>query len=169
MLDSRDKRLAGVCGLFCPACTAFIGTHEDPERLEAMARRFNHPVEELHCHGCRSTKRSFYCRNICTMTKCASAKHVDFCGECVEYPCKNLKAFQTEMPHRIELWKSQERIKEAGYETWYSEMIEHYSCTRCHTINSAYDLKCRKCGQEPSCPYVDLHKDDILRQLAKWK
>ncbi len=169
MLNNRDKRLAAVCGLFCPACTAFIGTHEDPERLKAMARRFKRPVEELHCHGCRSEKRSFYCRTICTMAKCASAKSVDFCGECAEYPCKNLKAFQAEMPHRIELWQSQERIKEAGYETWYAEMIEHYSCPRCHTINSAYDLKCRKCGKEPSCAYVDLHKNEILRQLAKWK
>jgi hypothetical protein len=71
------------------------------------------------------------------------------------------------MPHRIELWKSQDRIKEIGYEKWYAEMIEHYSCTKCGTLNSAYDLKCRKCGEEPSCGYVAKHKKAIEQFLAK--
>lgn len=169
MTGNTDKKLAAVCGLFCPVCTVFIGTKEDPERLKVMAQRAQRPVEKLLCHGCRSEKRCYYCESNCTMAKCAAEKGVDFCGECPEYPCKNLRAFQAEMPHRIELWKSQERIKEAGYEKWYAEMIEHYSCRKCGTINSAYDLKCRKCGEEPSCAYVKLHKDEILRHLAKWK
>jgi hypothetical protein len=164
-----DKRLAAVCGLFCPACGIFIGTREDPARLEATARRFQRSLEEMQCNGCRSEKRCFYCETKCTMAKCAAAKGVDFCGECAEYPCEDLKAFQAEMPHRIELWKSQARIKEAGYEKWYAEMIEHYSCPQCKTINSAYDLKCRECGAEPSCEYVRLHKDEIVPHLAKFE
>ena len=60
------------------------------------------------------------------MTKCSIKKGFDFCNECPEYPCTELKAFQAQMPHRNELWKSQERIKEVGYEQWYEEMIEHY-------------------------------------------
>jgi len=166
-LYAPDKRLAAVCGLFCPACHIFIGTKEDPKRLEAMARRLRRPLEEMQCNGCRSTKRCFYCETKCTMEKCAEAKGVAFCGECAEYPCQDLKAFQAEMPHRIELWKSQLRIKEVGYERWYAEMIEHYSCQKCGTLNSAYDLKCRKCGDEPSCEYVRLHKNEIMKHLAK--
>lgn len=164
-----DKKLAAVCGLFCPACTVFIGTGEDPERLKVMAGHARKPVEELQCDGCRSEKRCFYCREICKMNKCASEKGVDFCGECREYPCEDLKVFQAAMPHRIELWKSQERMKEVGYEKWYIEMIEHYSCHKCGTINSAYDLACRKCEATPSCTYVSLHKDKIIEHLAKWK
>lgn len=164
-----DKKLAAVCGLFCPACHVFIGTKEDPERLKAMARQVQRPLDEMQCNGCRSAKRCYYCETKCTMAKCATAKGVDFCGECVEYPCKDLKAFQAEMPHRIELWKSQARIKEVGYEKWYAEMIEHYSCSQCHTLNSAYDIACRKCGTTPSCAYVSLHKDEIMRHLAKGK
>jgi hypothetical protein len=167
--NTASKKLAAVCGLFCPACNVFIGTKEDPERLNVMAKRIQRPVEELRCNGCRSEKRCFYCESKCIMAKCASGKGVDFCGECAQYPCKDLKAFQAEMPHRIELWKSHDRIKEAGWVKWYAEMIEHYSCPRCRTINSAYDLKCRKCDNDPSCAYVKLHKDEILRHLAKWK
>jgi hypothetical protein len=164
-----DKRLAAVCGLFCPACTIYIGTHEDPERLKVIALRTNRSAEKLTCEGCRSEKRCFYCDSICTMAKCAAGKGVDFCGECGEYPCKDLKAFQAEMPHRSELWKSQARIKEVGYERWYEEMVEHFSCKKCRTINSAYDLACRKCGTTPSCTYVSLHKDEIIQHMTKWK
>ncbi len=168
-IRTPDKHLVAVCGLFCPACHVFIGTREDPGRLAAMAQRLQRTLEEIKCNGCRSERRCFYCETVCTMAKCAAAKGVDFCGDCAEYPCSSLRAFQAEMPHRIELWKSQERIKKAGYETWYAEMIEHYSCKKCGTLNSAYDIACRKCGSTPSCAYVGLHKDEILRHMAKRK
>lgn len=32
-----EKRLAAVCGLFCPACGVFIGTREYPERLDVSS------------------------------------------------------------------------------------------------------------------------------------
>jgi hypothetical protein len=162
-----DRRLAAVCGLFCPSCTAYIGAHHDPSRLETLAKRFGQPVEKLMCNGCRSEKRSYYCENICKMYKCAADKGVAFCGECSEYPCEELKTFRGEVPHRIELWKSQQRIKEAGFETWYQEMVEHFSCRACGTINSAYDAACWKCGAAPSCDYVSVHKEEIAEQMAK--
>jgi hypothetical protein len=165
-LRTPDKRLAAVCGLFCPACHVHIGNREDPERLEAMARRLNRSVEDLHCDGCRSSTRSFFCREICTMAKCAAERGLDFCGQCAEYPCKDLKEFQALAPHRIELWKSQARIRDAGYETWYRDMVEHYSCKQCGTINSAYDIMCRKCGATPSCEYVRLHQAEIEKHLS---
>ncbi len=160
-----DKNLAAVCGLFCPACHIFIGTTEDPARLAAMARRFQRSLEEMQCNGCRSEKRCFYCETKCMMAKCASAKGVKFCGDCAEYPCEDLRKFQAEAPHRIELWKSHERRKEVGLEKWYLEMLDKYSCPQCHAINSAYDLTCRKCGNDPSCEYVRRNKAAIEKHL----
>lgn len=169
MADIIDKKHAAVCGLFCRACHVFIATQEDPDRLAALARRYERPLEEIRCHGCRSDKRCFYCRTVCAMAACAAGRGVEFCGACAEYPCKELKTFQTLAPHRIELWRSQARIREAGWEAWYTEMIERYSCPSCRTMNSAYDLKCRKCSHDPSCEYVRLHKKDIEKHLAKAK
>ncbi len=164
-----DKNLAAVCGLFCPACTIYIGTKEDQQRLKAIASRIKRSTDEMQCHGCRTETRCFYCRDVCTMSKCAADKGVDFCGQCPEYPCDALRAFQEAMPHRIELWQSQERIKEAGYETWYEEMAERFSCPKCGTMNSTYDMKCRKCGEEPSCEYVRIHKDEIVRRSGNMR
>jgi hypothetical protein len=160
-----DKRETAVCGLFCPSCSVYIGTKEDPERLKRLAEFFDKQVSEMECKGCRSDKRIEYCRT-CKMVQCSTAKRIDFCGACEDYPCEDLRQFQAVLPHRIELWKSQERIKEVGYERWYAEMLEHYACSQCGTINSAYDMACRRCGASPSCAYVRLNQDEIMRRLS---
>ena len=163
-----DKMLTAVCGLFCPACTLFIGTAEDePQRLKAVADVYHTTPDVWECHGCRSEKRSYFCKNECKMVDCAKEKGIDFCVECDEYPCDELRAFKEKRPHRIELWEAQERIKAVGYAQWFAEMVEHYACPQCRTINSAYDLTCRACGAEPSCAYVDRHKSEILSYLKK--
>jgi len=161
-----DKRLAAVCGLFCPACTIFIATQEDPERREKLAASKGWPVEQIHCDGCRAEKRYYYCET-CEMFACAAEKGIDFCGECEVHPCDALKAFQVARPHRLELWDAQARIQEVGYEQWFEEMLAHYRCPKCGTLNSAYDLSCRTCGAHPSCAYVALHEQEILEYLEK--
>jgi hypothetical protein len=155
-----DKTLAAVCGLYCEACALFIATKEDPVRLKAMAARFQVSENEIECHGCRSAKRGPYCET-CKMFTCAAGRGIDFCGECADYPCTDLKKFQSERPHRIELWDDLEQIKTKGYIHWLKNIRENYTCPQCRSINSAYDLKCRKCGEEPSCLYVSKHKEAI--------
>jgi hypothetical protein len=159
-----DKRLAAVCGLYCGACTLFIATQEDPRRLTELAARFQLSEEAIKCHGCRSTKRGPYCEK-CRMFSCAAERGVDFCVECREYPCSDLIHFQSERPHRIELWDDLEQIKAVGYQHWLRSIRENYACRRCQSINSAYDSRCRKCGEEPSCHYVAKHGQEIERFL----
>lgn len=161
-----DKRHAAVCGLFCPSCSIFIGSADDPERLVKMAERRGTTVEALRCEGCRAEVRPSNCKT-CSMAACAAAKGIDFCGECGEYPCEELRQFQAVKAHRLELWRAQDRIREAGFECWYGEMVARYSCPECGTMNSAYDPACRKCGHDPSCGYVAENKEEIARRIAK--
>lgn len=162
--ENSDKTLAAVCGLFCEACTLYIATTEDPARLNALAERFQLSEEVMKCYGCRSEKRGPYCQT-CKMSACAAERGIDFCGECGEYPCNDLKQFQSERPHRNELWDDLERIRTVGYKQWLCEIRANYTCPQCQCINSAYDLKCRKCGQEPSCNYVSKHRQAIEQAL----
>lgn len=46
------------------------------------------------------------------------------------------------------------------------EMLEHYACPQCGTINSAYDMACRKCGNTPSCNYVEANREEIIKRMA---
>jgi hypothetical protein len=157
-----DKRLAAVCGLFCRACTLYIGSTEEPERLVKIAERMGRTVEEVVCHGCRAARRSFYCQT-CRIADCAAGRGLEFCGGCEEYPCELLRVFQAERPHRAELWQDQERIREIGWEKWLQEKAAHYSCPACETINSAYDMACHRCGHTPSSRFGAAHREEISR------
>lgn len=158
-----DKSLVSVCGLFCPGCGVFYSTKENNEpHLQRLADRMNIPVNEMRCNGCRTDAKTSFCRN-CFMYKCASEKGIDFCGECQDYPCHELKDFQSKMPHRVEIWKSQEEIKKVGWEAWFNKMAVYYSCPECSTINGWYDMKCRSCGHEPGSDFVRENKDVLTR------
>lgn len=162
-----DNKFAAVCGLYCGACTWFIATTEDPTRLKRLSIEMHFSEEESKCFGCRSDKRLPYCEN-CKIFTCATERGIDFCSECSDYPCGKLKEFQAAMPHRIELWDNLERIKSLGYQKWLKEIQKNYICPSCQTINSTYDLKCRKCGHEPSCNFVSKHRH-VIEQYLKNK
>ena len=164
IMHHTDNKLVAVCGLYCGACTLYIASQEDPKRLKAMADRFQLSVEEVSCNGCRSEKRSPYCEQ-CKMFSCAWDRGFEFCYKCPDYPCADLKLFQLERPHRNELWQDNARIKEIGSHKWLQEIKKNYTCPHCGIINSAYDLKCRKCSEEPSCYYVAKHQKDIKKIL----
>lgn len=161
-----NKTHAAVCGLFCPACTVFIATQEDPKRLEVLAKQFGITIDEMKCYGCRSEKRIPYC-DTCKMYPCAQEKGVDFCGECDEYPCEEIKNFQAAGAHRFELWEDQNYLKNEGFDKWMEKKIAYYSCSDCGIINSAYDFKCRSCGSKSSNQYVLKHGKNIVKFLAK--
>lgn len=160
-----SKTHAAVCGLYCPACSVYIATHEDPVRLKFLAKQFGITEEEMKCNGCRSDKRIPFC-DTCKLYPCAEEKGIDFCGECYEYPCGDIKEFQAQAAHRFELWEAQEQIVNKGYEKWMEEMKNYYSCAKCGTINSAYDFQCRSCKARPSNEYTKKHGKKIMKFLA---
>ena len=115
-----DKIFAAVCGLYCEACSWFIATNEDRERLKRLANQLHFSEEESKCYGCRSDKRLPYCEK-CMMSACATERGIDFCSECDEYPCDELKRFQSAMPHRIELWVNLDALVKSR--NWYNSLI----------------------------------------------
>lgn len=162
----NNRQFAAVCGLYCPGCTLYIGSTEEPERLAWIAGRFGVTPEEARCLGCRSDVQSFYCQ-ACEIKKCADERDLEFCGLCADYPCEMLSEFQAERPHRAELFEDSERIREVGHEQWFEEVRRRYTCPECEAVNSAYDLACRKCGSEPGSPFVEMHGEMIRAVLEK--
>ncbi len=160
----NGKQFAAVCGLYCPACTLYIGSTEEPERLAGIAGRFGVSIEEARCHGCRSEVRSFYCET-CDIKTCADERGVELCAQCLDYPCNMLEEFQAQRPHRAELFEDGERIREVGFKQWFQEVRKRYTCPECSTVNSAYDLACRKCGSEPGSPFAERHREQIKAVL----
>ena len=157
---------AAICGLYCEACTIYIGSHEDPERLARFAARQGWSVEEAYCDGCRAPRQTSYCRD-CDLAACAARRGHTFCGECGDYPCTALEEFRRERPHRTEIYQNLARVATVGVEAWLAEMEERYRCPACGTLNSAYDLTCRACGHEPGSAYAAAHREAIVERLRQ--
>lgn len=166
--SSSNKELVATCGLYCGACGIYLATHEnDSEKVLHYAVVLNQTFEETLCDGCGANRKSLHCSKICVFIKCKREKRVDFCSECKEFPCQLLNEFKSKMPHRIEIIDSQNRMKEIGIENWLIEMKDSFTCHHCKTINSAYHMICRKCGEMPSCRFVSKHKDEIEQYLSE--
>ncbi|MFH0917369.1 MAG: DUF3795 domain-containing protein [bacterium] len=163
---NETPKLAAVCGLYCRACTIYIASQEDPKRLKLLASRHGWSEEETYCEGCRSGKRTIYCRS-CTLFACAAQRGLAFCGECHKYPCADLQTFGRERPHRANITDDMRRIGEIGAKAWMAEADDHYSCPECGTINSAYDLGCRRCGRDPANAFVAEHREAITERLSQ--
>jgi len=104
---------------------------------------------------------------MCTFINCKRTKGVDFCADCKEFPCQSLHEFKSKMPHRIEIFESQSRMKAIGVDSWLVEMHNNFSCPVCKIVNSAYHLSCRKCGNAPGSIFASKYKDLIDKYLTK--
>ena len=158
--NGNPRDTSAICGLFCDSCAIYIGTIDDPRRLEQIAAIRGTTAEDIRCEGCRSSVLGKYCRT-CQMKACATRKGIGFCSECAEYPCEILVTFQKQMPHRIELFESLDDIRDHGEEQWRIRMEKNYRCTACGKLNAIYDENCRQCGAVPPNPYVGRHKAEI--------
>ncbi len=132
------------CGLHCGKCFAFkegdIGLHSQQLKyflgdFKIYAERFVDLLDEKifekysdfkemldylalpQCGGCRiDTCKLFKC---CKVRDCAKSKGVDFCFECLDFPCENT-GFDKHLHDRsITINK---RIKEIGIEQYYQEI-----------------------------------------------
>ena len=163
-----NKNLVACCGLYCGSCGIYLATHEnDSDKIVQYAIVLNQLFDETLCDGCRADRKSAHCSKRCKFVECATAKGIWSCAACDVFPCQELTEFQSIMPHRTEIVKSLNRLKEIGWENWLFEMKEKFSCPRCNTVNNAYDIACRKCGNTPGCEFVTLHREMIERYLSE--
>jgi len=164
--ETEIPPLAAVCGLYCGACSVYLATREDPQRLPALAARLGQTEAETRCGGCRAEMRSVHCRS-CDLASCASGRGIAFCGECAEFPCARFQTFRSALPHRREILRDLSRILESGVDAWMREIPERYACPSCNITNSAYDLACRHCGHQPGSAFAAAHGAAIQSHLSQ--
>lgn len=166
--NSANKNLVSACGLYCGACGIYIATQEnDSEKMLQYAMVLNQSYDDTLCDGCGAVRKSLHCSKMCTFIDCKQQKGVNSCTDCDEFPCQALYEFKSKMPHRAEIIEMQHKMQEIGTENWLIEMKDYFSCQQCKTVNSAYHLACRKCGNTPACRFVSQHKDAIEQYLSK--
>jgi hypothetical protein len=168
MVNVLNKNLVSVCGLYCGSCGIYLATQEnDTQRILEYALVLNQSYDETVCEGCRGDKKSAHCLKMCSFIDCSKERKVSHCGECEKFPCINLVEFQSKMPHRIEIIKWLAELKEVGTKQWLIEMRNRFTCGNCETVNSGYDISCRKCKITPSCAFTSQYMKMIEQYLAK--
>lgn len=91
--------MIAYCGIDCTKCIGYIATLSGDEEefkkvAEIWSKEFNADVKPEHvvCDGCKAGKRkSYHCANLCNIVKCCVNKGYDYCIECDDFPCKDVK------------------------------------------------------------------------------
>lgn len=139
--------LLAVCGLYCGACYHYRAAFPDGQHLLRPEFRGNRPPEGYTCQGCRSDRLYIHpgCAK-CKIRECAGQKSLVHCGECAEFPCARLIAFQTDgRAHHMQVLEQLEEVKRKGITPWLAEQAARWTCA-CGRPFSWYETTCQHCG-----------------------
>ena len=120
------RALQGRCGLFCGDCKIYIAYSTNnlsaqrriasefaPEQGKALA------PEQVKCLGCKGNMSSVW-RNNCKIRLCAEDRGVEFCYQCLDYPCEAIEKFFGKHPEARENLRT---ISKIGPDAWLSMML----------------------------------------------
>jgi hypothetical protein len=130
MNDAALMTLAAPCGIFCAECECYKAA-ETPALLEFLVSK-GIERDRLPCPGCRPLEGNCpVLEETCPTYACALANRVDFCHECLDFPCAFLTpaADRAEvLPHNLKVF-SLCALKQQGLRDWsvqYPEFKKRY-------------------------------------------
>jgi hypothetical protein len=146
------------CGLYCGACEVVNATtNEEKSRViglfESQIPGWHATLEEMHCSGCKSDDVFVNCAK-CPIRSCAKVKGIDFCHQCIEYPCdihKFMRSASKQIPilrHVKAMELNQEFIRTRGVEEWLADQEAKWRCPECGSSFSWYREECLDCKKD---------------------
>jgi hypothetical protein len=145
MSDSR--LLLGVCGLYCGACYHYRASFPESKHLLEEASRQGQELQGFTCAGCRSGVLYIHpgCAE-CGIRTCAESKNIVHCGFCSEFPCDQIKAFQSDgRIHHLDVILNLAELRVKGPDQWLVEQQQRWKC-KCGASFSWYEKVCHNCG-----------------------
>lgn len=124
------------CGIYCGACPSYLKS----------------------CLGCRSNNKNQTRKSkwSCKIRKCCiELKNLKYCGECDDFPCKELKRklidshpSDPRFNYRHKIPDNVEEITKLSFEKWSKEQEILWTCKICGQPIFFYYNKCSGCGKE---------------------
>lgn len=132
-----ENDLAAPCGVYCGACRQYLVRKKDLESKRGHIRG---------CKGCRI--RNKICASIKRECESLKNKELEFCFECENFPCHNLRRLDTKYRERysVSMISNLQRIQEIGVEKWLKEQKRLYTCPECGGEICVHDKECCECG-----------------------
>jgi len=128
--------LVSPCGICCVLCVAYQG-------FTMTGKKRKHT-----CTGCRVyDKTCAFLKRDCELLK---EESVEYCYQCDEFPCDNLRALDDRYTEKYEtrLIDNLLKIKYDGVESFINEQLDKYTCPECGETLCMHTNKCYKCGYQ---------------------
>lgn len=117
-----DNKVVAPCGIDCFNCEIFKDniTKEMQDRLSDLTKI---PAEKITCEGCINGNICLFLKfqgKTCETRNCVNEKKVNFCYECLEFPCNFLIPIAKgaeKYPHNMKVFNLCS-IKKLGLERW---------------------------------------------------
>ncbi|MCF8057269.1 MAG: DUF3795 domain-containing protein [Desulfocapsa sp.] len=119
------KMMTAPCGIDCFNCALYAAETNEKLRV-TIAERMGISPELARCGGCRQEKGKITAVGLsapCKVFSCISAKGLDLCCECSDFPCDNLHPYADKAdsrPHNTKVFNLC-LIKKMGWEKWATE------------------------------------------------
>jgi len=133
----KEINLAAPCGMYCGACRHYLAKSKGLLK----ERNLKHG-----CEGCRiRNKNCAWIKKDCALLR---KKEIDFCFECKDFSCINLKKLNQRYSHDYSesLVNNLLRIKEIGVKQWFNEQEDKWRCPKCGGNVCVHDKECYDCG-----------------------
>lgn len=134
-----NESLIAPCGMNCAVCHGFLG------------RKYNlkqQGIKTAVCAGCWAkggfcTLYKLHCRRL-------MVGDVDYCYQCPEYPCNNLKEVDKiySESYKTSFIENLNYLKEYGMEALLVKEDEKWKCPECGGVISCHNGICYNCGQD---------------------
>jgi hypothetical protein len=133
----ENNNLAAPCGIYCGMCRQYLALKKGLLEEKGL---------KLGCQGCRiRNKNCAFIRRDCSKLR---KKEIEYCYDCEDMPCNNLKKIDKIYIDRysLSLIKNLRRIEEIGEKSWLQEQKELYTCPECGGEICIHDMECYDCG-----------------------
>ena len=128
MPEKVDSFLFAPCGMNCLVCYVHLKTKKP-------------------CHGCLGDDagKPERCKK-CEIKNCTISKGLNYCHECDDFPCKNIRNLERSYNKRYKtsLLANSEFVKRNGLIPFMKSEREKWMCT-CEGVISLHDRFCTEC------------------------
>jgi hypothetical protein len=99
----KSNELIAVCGIDCAECDIFkaAGNHQIAMDFASWLKAERHidvKPEDVSCLGCRGHRGKHWSPDCWILECCVDKKGLNYCFECVEFPCNNLREWSKSEP-----------------------------------------------------------------------
>ena len=127
--------LIAPCGANCGICVAFFGYTLNGKRRKSV------------CSGCRSrVSRCAFIKKHCDRV---ATGQLQYCFECVRFPCERLKVLDSRYRSKYEMSmiENLSNIQNKGIELFLKDERERWKCPNCGGIICVHNKKCYTCDK----------------------